>query len=646
MACCRVIGWSSFCAKLKETMRTFAYIPFRRRLLAGALAAVTPLLGWSQQPPQPLPPRPLPQPLPQQADPPARVAYVSALEGAAHVAAADASDWSDAAPNWPVSTGARIAVDPNARVELHGGTTVLRLAGPASLEVTLLDETNTQVALTEGALSLRVRELQAGDRVEVDTPQLAVIASQPGEYRVDVDPRANTTRVAVYAGAATVYGEAGQPVTIAERQQVIFSGRNLTVVQRGSVPARDQLDQWAAARDAAEDRSASARYVSRDMPGYQQLDSYGEWGQDPSYGAVWYPTVAADWAPYRQGRWIEVAPWGWTWVDDAPWGFAPSHYGRWAQIGPRWAWVPGPIAPRPVYAPALVGFVGGGGLSISVGIGLPAAAWFPLAPGEYWQPGYYVSDRYRQRVNWWGNASIPLRAPAGGYRFQRRPEAVSFAPAGYSGGARARFSDGRQLPTNALRDGRLVQPPPRARLAADAVRRPLPPRPGLSVSPRGPEVRAPRIGSAVSGGKPLPQHGNGSITRAPSSVNNVQRSRVQPQLQQQPRQLQQQPRVQHQTTQSGSPGLQQRQFSPQQQPRQFQPQQQPRQFQPQQQPRQIQPQQQQQRQIQPQQQQQHQFQPQQQRQFQPQQQRPQPAAVSTPPRSRSNEQSQDTRHRR
>ncbi|MFT4195910.1 DUF6600 domain-containing protein, partial [Ottowia sp.] len=411
-----------------------------RRLLAGALLAAAPLIGWAQQP---------------DADPPARVAYVSAQDGGAWLASPGGGDWTQAALNWPVTTGTRISTDPGSRTELHGGWTALRLFGKASLDVTQLDDATTQVALTEGALSVRVRELQPGERVEIDTPQLAVVASQPGEYRIDVDPAADTTRVTVHAGAAMVYGEAGQSTTVGARQQAVFAGRTLAVVQRGAAGLRDGLDQWAAARDAQENQSVSARYVSRDTPGYQLLDSHGEWAQDADYGAVWYPAVsAADWAPYRYGRWTWVEPWGWTWVDDAPWGFAPFHYGRWAQIGPRWAWVPGPVARRPVYAPALVGFVGGGSggtqWGISVGGGLPAAAWFPLAPGESWQPGYRASDRYLGRLNWGGH-----RPPPGGYRYIRRPEAISVAPPGGFGGgdprARApRFGDGRQLPPGAL----------------------------------------------------------------------------------------------------------------------------------------------------------------------------------------------------
>ena len=71
------------------------------------------------------------------------------------------------------------------------------------------------------------------------------------------------------------------------------------------------------------------------------------------------PRCAVDWAPYSHGHWGWVQPWGWTWVDDAPWGFAPFHYGRWVYVRDRWCWTPGACVARPVYAPALVAWVGG-----------------------------------------------------------------------------------------------------------------------------------------------------------------------------------------------------------------------------------------------------------------------------------------------
>ena len=89
-------------------------------------------------------------------------------------------------------------------------------------------------------------------------------------------------------------------------------------------------------------------------------------------------TIASDWVPYHVGHWAWIAPWGWTWVDAEPWGFAPFHYGRWAEIEGRWGWVPGPVAVAPVYAPALVGFVGGGGFGVAVGFGSTVGVgWYP-----------------------------------------------------------------------------------------------------------------------------------------------------------------------------------------------------------------------------------------------------------------------------
>jgi len=116
------------------------------------------------------------------------------------------------------------------------------------------------------------------------------------------------------------------------------------------------------------------------------------------YGPCWRPrAVVVGWAPYRYGHWAYVGPWGWTWVEDEPWGFAPFHYGRWAFVSNGWFWVPGPVVVRPVWAPALVGFVGGGpGFHFAAGVGV---GWFPLAPGEVYVPGYHVSRTYVNNIN-------------------------------------------------------------------------------------------------------------------------------------------------------------------------------------------------------------------------------------------------------
>ncbi|MHB1199053.1 MAG: DUF6600 domain-containing protein [Polaromonas sp.] len=367
-------------------------------------------------------------------DPPGRVARLSLAQGAVSFASADDAAWQAAVLNRPLTSGDRLWTGPGARSELHIGSTALRMNEQTSLDFLTLDDNLAQLRLAQGTLQVRVRTLFEGQRLELDTPNLAFVITQPGDYRLDVNPASNTTRVVAQSGGGVMYGSSGEVVNLGSRQQASFTGTQLAPAAPGAAWL-DDFDRWAAERDRREDQSVSARYLPRETIGYQQLDSYGDWRQDPTYGAVWLPrAVPVNWAPYRVGHWRWIAPWGWTWIDDAPWGFAPFHYGRWVQIGPRWAWVPGRLAARPVYAPALVAFVGGSGgssggvnwsLSISSGgLAQPAIGWFPLAPGEAFRPAYRVSPRYVNQVN--QNIVVNNTVNVTNvYRYQRQSAAVT-----------------------------------------------------------------------------------------------------------------------------------------------------------------------------------------------------------------------------
>ena len=332
----------------------------------------------------------------QEADPPARVASVTELDGSLSFAPAGTDDWAAAGINRPVTTGDRLWVQPGSRAELHAGSTAIRLGGGTAATILNLDDAAMQVKLTQGTLQLRLRALPPDQPVEIDTPNLAFVPREPGDYRLDVAPDGSTTVVTMRHGSATLYGDS-RSVEVERGDRRAFAGTDLADAGPVQLPPQDEFDRWAIARDVQEDNSPSARYVPREMTGYAALDNYGEWQEDPGYGPVWFPTVVdAGWSPYSSGNWAWVAPWGWTWVDTAPWGFAPFHYGRWAHIGRRWAWVPGPRVPRPCYAPALVAFVGGG--SVRIG-NAPGVAWYPLAPHEAYRPVYRASPAYLGRVN-------------------------------------------------------------------------------------------------------------------------------------------------------------------------------------------------------------------------------------------------------
>jgi hypothetical protein len=357
-----------------------------------------------------------------QEDPPGRIARLNHVEGRVALAQ-PGGEWVNAELNRPLVPGDSLWVDKGTRAEIQIGSTVVRMDGNTRLEVLAVGDHATQLGVTQGSVQLRVRSLPEGENFEIDTPNLAYRMAYPGVMRIDVDgPGAPTTRVTIRSGAGAVYGEQAQALPLGDGQQVIFRARSLERVAAQEAP-QDNFDRWAAERDRRDEQSVAARYVPRELVGYQWLDVSGQWSLDPSHGAVWLPDARPAWAPYRQGRWEWLAPWGWTWIDEEPWAFAPSHYGRWAMIGARWAWVPGRLPPRPTYAPALVAFVGGSGTAAPIASGKAPVAWFPLAPGEPWQaagPAASTASMYNDRVN---AAAQPV--PATGYAHQRKPEAIT-----------------------------------------------------------------------------------------------------------------------------------------------------------------------------------------------------------------------------
>ena len=335
-----------------------------------------------------------------QSDPPGRVGRLNYLSGPVSFQPAGVDEWVDASVNRPLTTGDRIWTDFDARAEMHIGSDALRLNSRTAFEFLNLDDSNVQIRLTEGSLNIRLRRLDESETFEIDTPNLAFSLLRIGEYRVDVNPDTQETVITVRGGQGEVTG-GGQPFTVRPREQARVTGTDNVTYDVVGAPPPDAWDEFCYARDRREDQSQSARYVSRDMVGWQDLDDYGDWRTVPDYGSVWVPrTVVSGWAPYHYGHWAWIEPWGWTWVDDAPWGFAPFHYGRWTYVGGYWAWVPGPIAVRPVYAPALVAWVGGPRFSVALSFGGGVGVgWFPLGPREVYVPAYRASPTYITRVN-------------------------------------------------------------------------------------------------------------------------------------------------------------------------------------------------------------------------------------------------------
>ena len=335
------------------------------------------------------------------ADPSGRVGYLSDSHGQVSYSPSGEDQWFSVVRNRPLIRGDRLWTDRDARAEFQVGSSAVRIDANSSVEILDLNDRIVQLQLTQGALSLSVRRQYRDQQVEIDTPLLAFIIDGSGRYRIDVDPRHGDTTIVVWEGTGEVYGENAH-FSLHAGDTVRFYDTDLHDYQMYGLPREDDFDRYSLDRDRRFQRSESLRYVDDDLAGYSDLDEYGSWRPVSGQGHVWFPTgISADWAPYRDGHWVWQEPWGWTWVDNAPWGFAPSHYGRWIHVDNRWGWVPGPRQVRPVYAPALVAFIGGSGWSLSLSLGGDASpiGWFPLGPREVYVPSYHVSRDYFKRVN-------------------------------------------------------------------------------------------------------------------------------------------------------------------------------------------------------------------------------------------------------
>lgn len=333
------------------------------------------------------------------ADPPARVGRISSAEGQVTVQS-DGEEASGGLLNWPLTSDSRIITAPGARTEFRIGSTAVRLDGDSNLEVTELDDDSLRLRLNYGSASVRVRSPEMLAGFELSTPQARVVLTEAGVVRVDTERAPDTSLVTVLAGAALVEG-AGTSLTVRAGRRAEVRGEDIGT----GAAQRDRFDEWAQARDQRDDNVTALRYVPPEVTGYEELDRYGTWRESEEYGPLWAPrSVASDWAPYRDGRWTWLQPWGWTWVDNAPWGYAPSHYGRWVMVSQRWYWAPGRHVGRPVWAPALVGWVGGNQWNVTFGNrrSAPGVGWFPLTPRDHYVPSYRVSPDHERRLGWRG----------------------------------------------------------------------------------------------------------------------------------------------------------------------------------------------------------------------------------------------------
>jgi FecR protein len=389
-------------------MNRFALAGMIAILGMGAFAQQQP--PWSEQLPQPQRPAPgqYPQgPPPQyqgpqgpgpnagptddQGDAPDRgVSRISTMMGNVSVRRGDSGELVAAVVNAPLVAGDRIVTSDAGRAEVQFDfANLIRLGPLTEVRLSELAYHRYQIQVATGTTIFRVvRDNDA--QVEISTPSVAVRPVKAGVYRVSVLPD-GTSQITVRLGDAEVFSPRGSEPLRMGQTMVARGAASDPEFQLSTPVADDEFERWCISRDQVLERSPSARHMSPDVAGAEDLDGNGHWVNDGQYGNVWAPAVGADpgWAPYSCGRWVWLDYYGWSWVGCESWGWAPYHYGRWYHASFGWAWWPGPAYGPYYWRPALVGFFGwGGGVGFGVGFGFGNLGWVALGPGEFFRPWY------------------------------------------------------------------------------------------------------------------------------------------------------------------------------------------------------------------------------------------------------------------
>ena len=357
---------------------------------------------------------------------PARAGRLVEVQGVVRVFDHEQAQWIRAEHNLPLTSGDRISTDSASRAELRIGSTTIRLDGQTDVLLHRVDDQAIDVELMAGSLALRASAREVLQQLSISTLEGRFQPSSVGHFRID--RRDQASDATAWRGSLDFQGHDSRlRIESGAHVELWLQGAPQRTHYRWQPVERDAFADWVARDDTDADRSETARYVSTEMTGWEDLDRHGQWSAHPELGQVWMPTtVSATWEPYRDGRWHWVSPWGWTWVDAAPWGFAPFHYGRWVQWRGRWCWTPGPRSLRPVFAPALVTWQ----VAPHPGSGRrppPPQHWSPLAPHDVFRrhphpvPPVVLVDRVSPPLRQQGDAPPPLR-PQGDAPSPLRPQ--------------------------------------------------------------------------------------------------------------------------------------------------------------------------------------------------------------------------------
>ena len=339
---------------------------------------------------------------------PARVSYV---DGDVLFHSPDADEWLPATINTPLDEGDAVWCPDDSRVEIQlPDGTMVRLDGGSQLDLLANEDGFMHLHLASGHLYLKTAQTTGDNALQIDADDTTVLPSARSRLRIDMLPN-SLEDVAITKGSAYVEGNGNRTRVRAGEQILLEEGHSETLPLN---PA-DNWEIWNVDRDREQSRSARAdSYLPDELRGNAaELNANGTWVSVPEYGTVWRPTVvvSADWAPYRDGRWIWRGD-DYVWLSFEAWGWAPYHYGRWAVVsGFGWCWVP-PVRGDVYWGPGYVGWYRTGS----------HVGWTPLAPGEV----FYGRRNYgRHSVN---ITKVNINTSTVVYRNRTKPGGLTVLP--------------------------------------------------------------------------------------------------------------------------------------------------------------------------------------------------------------------------
>ncbi len=274
------------------------------------------------------------------ADATAAPAHIAVIDGVAVLERGGRAD--AAAVNVPLVAGDRLRTERGRLEVLFSDGSTLDLDQDTALDI----ESDTLLRLLDGRIRLTLQgaETDGSLSLRVDTPAGSADIRAGGEYRVALTggdgPR--QVELKVVRGVASLVTDQGAVGLGAGQRAVASAGAPPSYPYTFNSAAWDAFDNWSDAQREARLGVASSAYLPQDLQPYGgTFDRDGQWRDDPSYGYVWYPSVASGWRPYYHGQWSYVAPYGWTWIGRDAWSWPTHHYGRWGYASGAWFWIPG-----------------------------------------------------------------------------------------------------------------------------------------------------------------------------------------------------------------------------------------------------------------------------------------------------------------